>query len=152
MTHDVDVVLDPTLAELSRLVGELAQAGLYADVDVARRALESRRQFNVIEASSGLKIDLIIRKERPFSTKELGRRRRVDLGLGLEVAVATAEDTILSKLEWASKAGGSERQLSDVIGIIETNPGKLDTDYIERWATELGVSDSWREAVGAARK
>ncbi len=152
MTHDVDVVLDPAPAELSSLVGELARAGLYVNADVARRALESRRQFNVIEARSGLKIDMIVRKDRPFSREELGRRRRVDIGLGLKVAVATAEDTILSKLEWASKAGGSERQLSDVVGIVETNPGRLETDYIERWATELGVLDLWREASSLAEE
>ncbi len=152
MTHDVDVVLDPTPTDLSSLVGELTRAGLYVNADVAQRALQSRRQFNVIEAGSGLKIDLIIRKERPFSTGELARRRRVDLGLGVEVALATAEDTILSKLEWASKAGGSERQLGDVVGIIEVNRARLDTDYIERWAAELGVAGLWREALDKARE
>ena len=152
MTHDVDVVLDPTPTALSSLVGELERAGLYVDAGVARRALQDRRQFNVVEAQSGLKIDLIIRKERPFSNEELRRRRRADLGLGLDVAVASPEDTVLSKLEWAAKAGGSEQQLSDVVGIIETSRQRLDTDYIERWANELGVSDLWQKALGTARE
>ena len=32
--------------------------------------------------------------------------------------MATAEDTLVSKLEWARKAGGSERQLDDAAGIL----------------------------------
>jgi hypothetical protein len=59
--------------------------------------------------------------------------------------MATAEDTILSKLEWAKKGGGSERQLDDVRGVVEVRGADLDRAYIERWAAELDVLDLWRE-------
>ena len=56
--------------------------------------------------------------------------------------VATPEDTILSKLEWA-KLGESERQLRDVGSVLRMSAATLDLPYIERWAPELGVSELW---------
>lgn len=64
-----------------------------------------------------------------------------------DVAIVSAEDAILSKLEWAASAGVSERQLADVRGIVELNPA-LDQTYIERWAETLGVAELWRSLGG----
>jgi hypothetical protein len=63
------------------------------------------------------------------------------------VALSSPEDTILSKLEWSRKAGGSGKQLEDASGVLAVNPG-LDRTYVERWARELGVLDAWDEIVG----
>lgn len=48
-THDADVVIDPTSAQLDALVSELAGAQFYVDLEGARRAMGQRLQFNVIE-------------------------------------------------------------------------------------------------------
>ena len=146
-THDADIVIDPTSQQVESLVRELVATAFYVDLERARDALRRRTQFNVIETRDACKIDLIIRKERPFSREELDRRQPVDLPLGTGVSMATPEDTILSKLEWARKAGGSEKQLDDATGVLELNPG-LDRAYVERWAEDLGVSDLWREIAG----
>ena len=143
-THDADVVVDPTPQALARLVGELSAAGFYVDGAVAQEALRRRRQFNAIDTASAFKLDLIIRKERPFNREEFERRQRVELA-GVTVSVATAEDTILSKLEWAQRAGGSERQLADARGIVEVKGPELDRAYVERWAAILGVLEEWRK-------
>jgi hypothetical protein len=145
-TQDADIVIDPTADQLDRLVAGLSEAGFYVDQGRARDALRRRRQFNVIDPSSAFKLDLIIRKDRPFSREEFARRLRAALGESLEVVLATAEDTILSKLEWSKLGGGSERQLADVGGMIELKGADLDRDYIERWARVLGVLDLWRQA------
>jgi hypothetical protein len=144
-THDADIVIDPDPEALERLVAELSAAHLYVDLDVARDALRHRRQFNVIDGASAFKLDLIIRKDRPFSREEFARRQAVELG-GTPVALATAEDTVLSKLEWARKGGGSDRQIADVAGIIAVRGKDLDREYIERWAVVLDVLDLWRRA------
>lgn len=148
-THDADIVIDPDAIQLARVVQRLATAGFYADEDRAMEALRWRRQFNVIETESASKVDLIIRKERPFSSEELRRRSMADLSPGLRVALASAEDTILSKLEWAQRGGGSERQLADAAGVLAVNPG-IDREYVERWAGELNVLDLWRAIAGRA--
>jgi hypothetical protein len=145
-THDADVVIDPTPEALERLLQALAAGGFYVPVSSARDALARQRQFNVIETKSVFKLDLIIRKDRPFSREEFGRRQREDRA-AVPAMMASAEDTILSKLEWAKKGGGSERQLDDVRGVIEVKGADLDRGYIERWAAELGVLELWREVT-----
>jgi hypothetical protein len=147
-THDIDVVIDPTPATLESLVAGLAGSGFYVDADRARDALHRRRLFNVIEDETAVKIDLIIRKDRPFSVEELRRRKPVQLGGQLRVALATPEDSILSKLEWAQKSGGSEKQLADVAGVVEIQGPRLDGAYVEHWAQELGLLDLWLRVTG----
>lgn len=143
-THDADIVIDPSREQLDGLVARLAGAGFYVDAARARDALGRRLQFNAIETRSAFKIDLIFRKDRPFSREELGRRQTAELTPGVTVALASPEDTILSKLEWAKKAGRSEKQIEDAAGVLAVNPG-LNRAYVERWARELGVLDLWRE-------
>jgi hypothetical protein len=150
-TNDADIVIDPTPQALDGLVAALSADGYYVDAAIARHALRTRRLFNVIEPESAFKIDLIIRKERPFSREEFARRERHDFA-GLSVQIATAEDTILAKLEWARKAGGSERQLDDVAGILQVSGARLDRAYLDKWAEALGVADLWQAlARNAAR-
>ncbi len=145
-THDADIVIQPTPESLDGLVRGLAEAGFYVDAASARRALLLKRQFNVVEPQSACKIDLIIRKDRPFSQEEFLRRRETDLMEGIRVVLATPEDTILSKLEWARKSGESDKQLSDVAGIVDVRTD-LDQEYIERWAKDLGVLDLWERVA-----
>lgn len=143
-THDVDVVIDPDADQLERLVLGLTEAGYYVDAQRAREALRSRRQFNAIEMQSASKIDLIVCKDRPFSRAELARRQPAELAVDLRVSLASAEDVLLSKLEWAKLAGGSERQIEDARGVLALNAG-LDRAYVSRWAAQLGIADLWQQ-------
>jgi len=139
-TRDVDIVVDPGPEALGRLVDDLHDAGFYVDRDVAFDALAARSQFNAIGPDAS-KVDFIIRRDRPFSIEEFGRRQRADL-LGTPGFVTTAEDLVIAKLEWAA-ASGSDRQLADVAGILAIAE-RLDTAYIDRWAGVLGLEDAWR--------
>ncbi len=67
--------------------------------------------------------------------------------LGIPVSIATAEDTIVAKLEWSKASGGSERQRRDIGGILAMNDAALDMGYIERWVRELGLEAEWRIAA-----
>jgi hypothetical protein len=96
-THDGDVVIDPTSPQLDALVSELARAKFYVDLEGARRAMGQRLQFNVIEITRAVKIDLIFRKERPFSEQEFSRRQRVDLPIGRSVGMVFAGEQFLHR-------------------------------------------------------
>jgi len=143
-TRDIDIVIDPTPDGLRRFVEALARPELYADSGAAAEALERRTSFNVIEADTGWKVDLLIRRDRPFSREELDRRIPVRL-LGADTHVATAEDTIIAKLEWA-KLGESDRQLRDVASILAVNRDTLDYAYMDRWISSLGLIEIWERA------
>ena len=65
-----------------------------------------------------------------------------------EAFVATAEDTLLAKLEWYRIGGEvSERQWRDVLGILKVQAGRLDLAYLRRWAIELKVEDLLERAA-----
>lgn len=135
-TQDADVVVEVTASCLKRLVPLLEQ-GFYVSEEAAREALAWERSFNVIHYETAFKVDLIIRKNRAYSREEFRRRRRFRV-FGRECWFASAEDTILSKLEWA-KMGESERQFRDAVAVARVQSGSLDTEYLRRWAQELGV-------------
>lgn len=142
-THDADVVIDPSSAQLDGFLQALESAGFFVNEDGARGALQRRSQFNAIDIETATKVDIIIRKDRPFSREEFDRRQQVNLGFASPVTVVTPEDAILSKLEWARSSGDSERQVRDAAGVVALNPA-LDRAYIEKWAPALGVGDLWR--------
>lgn len=144
-TQDIDVVIDPTFDSLDRLLVELARPDTYFDMDVARDELKRRGQFNVIDSSTGWKADLIFRRARPFSVAEMARRLPMQI-LGVPAFVATPEDTVLAKLEWAS-LGASERQLEDVRRVVEVKGDALDRAYIEQWLDPLDVRALWDRVV-----
>ncbi len=143
-TQDVDVVIAPTLGSLFALLREFPEEKYYVSREAALQAYGAESLFNVIDMDSGWKIDFIIRKSRPFSEEEFERRKPADL-LGTTLFVASAEDVILSKLEWA-KLSESERQLNDVAGIIRTQGDALDLRYVIRWVESLALQAQWESA------
>jgi hypothetical protein len=145
-TQDLDIVIDPPDAAcIDALVGSMSSDAYYVDAGTARDALRRRSMFNVVDHASGWKVDFIIRKNRDFSRGEFARRMELPL-LGVPVFVASAEDTIVSKLEWSRSSGGSERQRRDVAGVLATMGDQLDRAYVERWVRELELQDEWEMA------
>jgi hypothetical protein len=140
-TFDIDLVVDANEEALCGFVRTLGE-GYYVSEEAIRQAVQSRTAFNIIDEASGYKADLIVRKERPFSLMEFSRRMRVSV-LQSTMEMATPEDVILSKLEW-SKHGASERQWTDALRVARTQGRRLDLAYLEKWATELGVTDLWK--------
>jgi hypothetical protein len=137
-TADIDLVIDPGPERIECVVEALDPARFHRDGATARRAVERRDQFHVIDLQTGWKVDLVVRKDRPFSLSEMARRQPAEI-MGVAVAVATAEDTILAKLEWAM-LGGSTRQVDDAVEVLRVRED-LDDRYLDRWAPELGVGD-----------
>ena len=146
-TMDIDLVIEPTGDRLAHLVELLGAPGVYVSADAALEALARESMFNVVDATTGWKADLIVRKSRPFSRTEFARRRRVEVE-GVPLWIATVEDTILAKLEWA-KLGGSARQLEDVAALLRVQAGELDRGYLETWIAELGLGAQWQAAERA---
>lgn len=138
MTQDADLVIDVDARAALQLVRELEQ-DFYVSENAAQEAVRLRRMFNAIHLDTGFKVDLVVKKHRPFSDKELQRRVPGDLA-GRSVQFASAEDIVLTKLEWA-RDGDSERQYNDAVGVLQVQSGTLDQGYLDTWADDLGVRD-----------
>jgi hypothetical protein len=143
---DIDLVIDPNAEQLDDFVARVSALGAYVSAEAAREALAQRSMFNVVDASSGWKADLIVRKTRPFSDSEFRRRTPIDF-FGVHLDVATLEDVVIAKLEWA-KLGGSARQIEDVRALLRVRADELDREYVERWVDALGLREQWMDASG----
>ena len=71
--------------------------------------------------------------------------------MGIEVAVQSPEDTILSKLSWG-KDSGSEMQYRDALGVALQQWQNLDQEYLRRWAAELDVSELLEKVLTEAAR
>jgi hypothetical protein len=98
-TQDIDLVIAATSDQLRTFVQLLSKDQDYVDLDTALEARKHQSLFNVVDMATGWKIDLIIRKSRPFSEEEFRRRKLVNLQ-ARSLFVASAVDVVVSKLEW----------------------------------------------------
>ena len=146
-TQDIDIVIAPDRNSLRSLLSKFSDDEYYVSREAAFASERDAGLFNVLHYQSGWKIDFIMRKPRAFSLAEFERRVETQV-LGITLQVASAEDVLIAKLEWA-KLSGSERQIDDAAGIILTQGPDLDTAYVERWVKALGLDAEW---TGAKQK
>ena len=146
-TQDIDIVISPTPDQVRSLAILLPASEYYFDLNAALEAQRREALFNIMDLVTGWKVDFIIRKTRPFSRKEFERRSVVKIE-GTPLSMATAEDIIISKLEWA-KRSESQRQVEDAAGIWRIRSAELDLAYIENWVRELGLQEQWDAALRA---
>ena len=145
---DVDVVADVQLHHVQTLAENL-KAEFYVDDLMMRRAISDGRSFNIIHLKAIFKIDIFI-PATELGRQQLVRREQHLLdSTGLQrIWIASAEDTILAKLNWYRLGQGtSELQWRDVTGIIGAGRARLDQDYLNSWAERLGLTDLLRRAL-----
>jgi hypothetical protein len=147
-TQDIDLVIAANPAQLRAFIAGLPSGEYYADLDAALEAHKRESLFNIVDLKTGWKIDMILRKARPFSQEEFGRRQPLTMQ-GVSLFVARAEDVILAKLEW-SKLSQSQRQVEDAAGILKIRGDSLDLSYLDNWVRELGLTKEWNEAQRVA--
>jgi hypothetical protein len=148
-TNDVDLVVDPTAEQLDRFLNALGE-DFYVSRAAAQEALHNRSIFNVIDLQTGWKVDLIVRKNRPFSIKEFGRRQQ-HVKQGRSLPFASPEDVILTKLEW-DRITPSEKQVRDALNVAVVQWPRLDMDYLRKWAKVLAVEGKLEEVLRNAEE
>ena len=144
-TLDIDLVVDLKPEQIEAFASDLEQE-FYADAAMIREAFARGRAANLVHLETAWKFDLFPLQGDAYSRTAFGRRSfrevRPDGREAMKCAVATAEDTMLRKLEWY-RAGGetSERQWNDLRGVCDSARQQLDIAYLRKWACELKVED-----------
>jgi hypothetical protein len=143
-TQDVDFVAELKEEQVDDLASAL-ESEFYIDREVVRRAVRSRRSFNVIHLGTMYKADVFVMGADGHAQAEKERRRIEPLGPAPHSPTAyfcSAEDIVLQKLRWFRKGGGiSDRQWSDLLSVLKVQANALDYDYLRHWAAEIGVDD-----------
>ena len=143
-TFDIDLLISADRISLGKFVAAFPLDRYYVSEEAALEALDARGQFNVIDSVSGWKADFIIQKEGAHPEAEMSRRTEHAL-LGVRLFIASKEDSIISKLQWA-KESESEKQIRDVAGMLLSRETSIDSDYLENWIRKLGLQAQYESA------
>lgn len=152
-TQDADIIAEMRLEHLPLFLSAL-QEEFYMDEEMIIHAIQNNASFNIIHRESMFKVDVFIPRPRPFLQSQLARAQpqTFEFESKLSAKFASPEDTILAKLEWYRWGGEvSERQWRDILGVLKTCAGKLDMEYLRKWADELNISDLLERSLIEAR-
>ena len=118
-------------------------------VQAWKDAVRHSLPYNVIHLNTMMKVDLIPLKRRAITREEAHRAQVHVLEAGTRpVRVASAEDAILTKLEWFEMGGySSVRQWNDILWIMKRQGSALDFSYLGQWADALRVRDLLERAL-----
>jgi len=142
LTNDIDIVAGITEKHIPGLLAAFPAEDYYLYAEAVRDAILRPGQFNIIHPASGLKIDVIIRRNTAFDRSRFGRVRRIHPAENFQADFAAPEDVIIKKMEYY-REGGSEKHLRDITGILLTTGADVDRLYIERWVQQLGLGEIW---------
>lgn len=137
-THDIDLVVAIQPKAVKELVRNFPPSEYHLDEESIIDAINNNGMFNLIQVDTGDKVDFWILTDEPFDRSRFARRY-IEEVMGIHIMVSSPEDTILAKLKWAKLSGGSEKQFTDALRIFEVQFKKLNVDYLQSWAKELGV-------------
>ncbi len=149
-TRDLDVVLNLEPDAVSALVQGLREGHIFAPDDIidamlhlpeARADWRQRASFCAYEQTTGFQIDIYLSSGRPFEVMQFQRAQIIEIpgATGGMLRVASAEDTVLAKLEWYRLAP-SDRQWRDVQAILRVQDTAPDLAYLRHWAAELDLT------------
>jgi hypothetical protein len=147
-TADIDILADIKTEQVRPLL-EALQGSFYLDEHAMRDAVAKSRSFNAIHFDSVFKVDIFVAGSDEFAIEQLNRRviRKLSPDQDETVYVATAEDTILAKLQWY-RAGHetSVTQWNDILGVLATSGNSLDVEYLNNWAGRLDLTELLQRA------
>jgi len=132
-TNDLDVVIELTEGQVDALA-DMFTGPYYFHRPSVEEEIRRGGMFNVIDHTSGQKVDFIVRKNTEFRLLEFERRQRAEVW-GVNCWMVALEDLILSKLIWIQQIF-SDQQALDIENLIEKNPD-LDRAYLVAWVKKL---------------
>jgi hypothetical protein len=150
-TMDVDLVCHMRASQIPEFMAQIDES-FYISEPAVRQAVRNRSCFNLIHLPSSFKIDVFVSRERPFDQACMHRAKIAVLGdesHTILVPIATAEDSIVSKLEWYRLTSEtSERQWDDVSRLLRLLGDSADFDYLIDASKSVGVTDLMERLLG----
>ena len=141
-TNDIHILVDLRMDHCNSIELEFPHPEYYVSVETVREAIRDRRQFNIIHIPSGLKLDIVQRKDTEFGQLDITHGRRLKSEGCFDAWFGTPENVILMKLKYFHE-GGSDKHLRDTASILLIQGRLIDRDYIGKWADQLGVRSEW---------
>lgn len=149
-TRDADITVEPFPGKEEQLASSFGP-DYYVSLPAIQDAVRTRTSFNIIDTRIAFKIDVFVRKDEPFEQSAMSRAFPISLPDKADEPIVfhSPEDTILFKLRWYRLGGEtSDRQWSDILGVMQMQAERLEDSYLDHWAIDLGVKDLLDRARG----
>lgn len=147
LTHDIDFVLVLPGASVKKLTKRFSGPRYYLSEAAAVEAVKKYGMFNLIDSETGLKADFwILDRSDDYRVAAFERRRKAFI-LGQEASIASAEDVVLSKLDWFKRSGESSQHLKDAKAVAKVQKEYLNASYLKKWAKYLGLDDLLKKVL-----
>lgn len=107
-------------------------------------AVKRKSCFNLIHLPTSFKVDVFVIRGRSFDIDAMRRAQTCVLGeqRAVELPIASAEDSIISKLEsYRLSNETSQRQWDDVSRLIQSLGDAADVEYLRSAAESVEVAD-----------
>lgn len=152
LTLDVDIVVEMNSAHIKPFVDAFLDAEYYASEEGIRDSLRRRYPFNVIQPTTGAKIDLVPMPRDVFTRMAFQRRRQLTYDeFGHRAMFIAPEDIIVAKLIAYHKTD-SEKHLRDVRGVLAMRREELQMETIRHNARANGVLEQLEELLDAEQR
>jgi hypothetical protein len=150
-SNDADLAIRASKDHLQRLI-ESFQEPYHLDKEELTEALSANtpyRMVQLIHMDEAFKIDLYLLGEGEYDLSEFERARNVEVFPGVVMRFAAPENIILEKLRWFELGNRvSDRQWSDVVEVLESQKGRLDEEYLNKWAAHFQIAEHLNKARG----
>ena len=151
-TQDIDIIADIKPNNVKELVNILKK-DFYIDEDMIKEALSRCTSFNIIHLETMFKVDIFILKQDQVAKEEMSRRKSYKISEKQNLYLTSAEDIIIHKLHWYELGNRvSERQWTDVIGVLQVQGKRLNYDYLKKTANQMNVSELLTQAIEEVEK
>ena len=141
LTLEAEMLADMQLEQAPQLMEALSK-GFEVEAGMMEAAIVQEGRFGLVEHETALRLDIYIRRSRPFDRMQLSRRRAAVIGTEADesIYVTSPEDTILAHLE-RYRLGGevSDDVWQGAVGMLKSHAEVLDRSYLRQWARELKV-------------
>lgn len=149
-TNDVDIEVLINLESWACLKSHLGGDYLVNESEFMEsiNSDETYRTAQLINIEEAFKIDLFLLRDDAYTKSEMARVKVVPLAENVKLPVLAPENIVLHKLRWFASGGEvSDRQWSDIVQILETQSGRLDTIYLEHWSLHFSVHELLQRAL-----
>lgn len=151
LTIDVDIVVEMKPGHIGPLAAAFPIPEYYVSEDAVRDSLQRCYPFNVIQPTTGAKVDFVPLSADAFTRAVFRRRQRLEYDeAGGSADFIAAEDIIVAKLI-AFRETGSDKHLRDARGVIVMQWDSLDMEAVRRNAGAANVLDRFETLFEAAR-